>query len=60
MNYEPGEFAECIPCSAKPGSPQLCGPCLQNRKNASAIVQLLTIINSLETIAKLSREEFDK
>lgn len=25
------EFRECGPCAAKPGSPQLCEACLQNR-----------------------------
>jgi len=26
------DFAECLSCAAKPGSPTLCAPCLHNRR----------------------------
>jgi hypothetical protein len=35
------EFKECSVCASKPGSPQLCGSCLQNRWTISQLTSLM-------------------
>ena len=48
------DFKECDICNAKPGTPELCESCLQNRKVISELSQ--TISELSQTILKLTDE----
>ena len=45
----PAEFIPCGPCAAKPGSPYLCRPCLENRGLISRLGLQKALLESQKT-----------
>lgn len=54
------DFLECKQCKEKPGSPDLCAACVQNRKTinelTSRIVQLELMLDGVENDLIFERE----